>query len=234
MFKVFQIFTLLGFSITVFGQIESKNITPQEFDKLFKTHEGAILIDLRTPKEFAVARLKKAINVDLMMEGFEDFMVKKFSKNSKLFLYSQSEEDAKNASQYLFEIGYKNIWTLKGGFENWILSSKPYISGSQNFTPQNIYTKEIFQKKIRENKYVIVDFYADWCGPCKKMAPILFDIDNKRDDVTLFKIDSDQNQTLVREYEITDIPTILIFRYGRQTWRTTGITEAKEILDRMQ
>jgi thioredoxin 1 len=88
-----------------------------------------------------------------------------------------------------------------------------------------------FQKEVLEsNKIVLVDFWAEWCGPCKAMAPILKQVkDIQGDKVRIIKVDVDKNNALAMKYSIQSVPTLMIFKNGKQLWRQSGVIEANEL-----
>lgn len=79
-----------------------------------------------------------------------------------------------------------------------------------------------FDKIIKENKIVIVDFFADWCGPCKMLAPVLESISDKHSDVTFIKINVDEFADLAARYNVSSIPTILKFNETKLETRAVG------------
>ena len=77
---------------------------------------------------------------------------------------------------------------------------------------------------------VIVDFFAEWCGPCKTMSPILKQVkDMQGDKVRIVKVDVDKNNALVMQYSIQSVPTLMIFKNGKQMWRQSGVINAGEL-----
>jgi thioredoxin 1 len=77
---------------------------------------------------------------------------------------------------------------------------------------------------------VLVDFYADWCGPCKTMAPILQQV--ARDNagkVKVIKIDVDRNQPVAQQYRVQSIPTLILFHQGQVRWRQSGVVPAGQL-----
>ena len=91
-------------------------------------------------------------------------------------------------------------------------------------------TEETFEKEIlNSEKTTIVDFYADWCGPCKVMSPIIDEI-AKDENLNVGKVNVDQNGELAVKYDIMSIPTILVFKNGQLVNRVVGVHDKNEIL----
>ncbi|NNF35246.1 MAG: thioredoxin [Saprospiraceae bacterium] len=81
-----------------------------------------------------------------------------------------------------------------------------------------------FEKLISSDKPVMIDFYADWCGPCKVVAPILKELKKELgDQVRIIKIDVDKNQSISQKLKVQSIPTLMIYQNGDLKWRTAGV-----------
>lgn len=92
-----------------------------------------------------------------------------------------------------------------------------------------------FSELINQNKPVLIDFYAEWCGPCKLMAPILKEVKNNLGEtVSIIKIDVDKNQTLASQYQVRGVPTLILFKNGKQLWRQSGVVEKKDLINLLQ
>ncbi len=91
--------------------------------------------------------------------------------------------------------------------------------------------KSSFSKIIASETPVLVDFYADWCGPCKMLAPILKQVkDEMGDALKIVKIDVDKNQAIASRYQVRGVPTMLLFKNGKQVWRQSGVLQKKDIM----
>ncbi len=90
--------------------------------------------------------------------------------------------------------------------------------------------KATFNEIINGTTPVLVDFFAEWCGPCKMMSPILKDFAAQMGDrVRVLKIDVDKNEKLSNTYKIKSMPTFLIFKEGKVVWRHTGTIQKKQL-----
>lgn len=91
--------------------------------------------------------------------------------------------------------------------------------------------KSNFNAIINSETPVLIDFFADWCGPCKMLAPILKQVkDDLGEDIKIIKIDVDENQMLAAKYQVRGVPTMLLFKRGKQVWRQSGVLQKDQII----
>ena len=89
-----------------------------------------------------------------------------------------------------------------------------------------------FSEIINKDTPVLVDFFAEWCGPCKTMSPILKQVkDALGERVSIIKIDVDKNQPIAAKYQVRGVPTMLLFKKGKQVWRQSGVLQKDELIN---
>ena len=89
---------------------------------------------------------------------------------------------------------------------------------------------ETFQSILNSDKAVLVDFFAEWCGPCKMMAPELKKFAQSHlDEVRVLKIDIDKNRNVATQYNIQGVPTLILFKNGKIIWRQSGAMSSSQL-----
>ena len=96
----------------------------------------------------------------------------------------------------------------------------------------NLFNEENFEEEVLQTEgIVLVDFYADWCMPCKMMSPVIDQMADENPNVKFGKVNVDENQDLAEKYNIMSIPTIMVFKAGTPTRSFVGVTSKSQILD---
>lgn len=92
-----------------------------------------------------------------------------------------------------------------------------------------------FNELIKDEKPTLVDFYAEWCGPCKMQAPIIEKVKAEvGDTANVLKIDIDKNEAVARHYNVQSIPTLILFKYGEPVWRAVGLQQQDVLVDKIR
>lgn len=217
--------TLIGLLSAACAQNKEK-LSVNEFEVKLQQTPGAQVVDVRTPEEFKKNHVKGALNVNINSEEFEK-QVAALDKAKPVMVYCLSGGRSAKAAAYMREQGFREVYEMDGGMMQWTAHNKPFEAGEKSLPGMS---EADFKKNVDTDKIVIVDFYAKWCAPCKKMAPWLEELVTQYpDQVTLLKINVDENSVLVKKMNVDVLPTLQLYKKGKKVWSKTGLTEKSEI-----
>lgn len=225
---IIALFTLTLFSCK--GQESSKveQLEAKIFSEKLKSTNDAQLLDVRTPEEFNDQHIDKATNINWNGADFEK-EVAVLDKSKPVYLYCKSGGRSAQAASKLAEMGYLKIYELQGGMMKWNAAGLSKPSSESVGMSINDYNKLLIS-----DKKVLIDFYAEWCAPCKKMAPYLDkmtkDMANK---VTIIRIDADKNKTLVEQLKIDGLPTLLFYENNVLKWKNQGFISEEDLTKKL-
>jgi thioredoxin 1 len=223
---LFTLFLTL-FSACNGGQVKT-NLTAPEFQEKISKTENAVLLDVRTPGEFTEGHLENAKNINWNDAAFEA-NISTLDKDAPVFVYCLSGARSASAAAKMRSIGFKEVYELSGGIMAWRANSLPEAGAATSAAAGM--DKMQYSKLLENNKLVLVDFYAEWCGPCKKMEPHLDAIKKElADKVEVIRIDADANKTLVKEMNIQGLPMLYLYKAGQQVWESNKYTSKEEMV----
>ncbi|MBZ0206182.1 MAG: thioredoxin fold domain-containing protein [Flavobacteriales bacterium] len=198
----------------------SKQLNAQEFQQKIKELPKATLLDVRTPQEFANGHLAHALNWDWNNREFKK-QVAQLDKTEPLLVYCLSGGRSGAAMKALERNGFQEVYELKGGIMKWRSAGLPETTGTATATSGM--TKAEFDALTANDKVVLVDFYADWCAPCKRMKPYLDEISkDMADRVVVVRIDADANSELCKAMGVDALPVLHVYKNKQLTWQNTG------------
>lgn len=208
------------------GLVAQTTISPTEAKKHLDQNKKIQLIDVRTPEEYESGHIGKAKLINWKDKERFKKEVKKLNKKRPVYLYCKSGNRSSQAADYLASIGYQ-VYDMEGGITNW---EKQELDIEISEMIYHNLTMGQLEEIIRNDKIVLLDFYADWCGPCKQMDPALNRIKKEmKDSVAVVKINVDYNSTLAKELGITKIPVISVFKNNKRIWSHVGYADEKTL-----
>ncbi len=206
-------------------------LAANEFSEKLKQTPTATLMDVRTPEEFSKGHLENAVNIDWNGDDFEK-QISSLDKSKPMFVYCLSGGRSSSAASKLREVGFKEVYELEGGIMKWRGANLPETTATS--TSKGM-TMEQFKILMNADKSVLIDFYADWCAPCKRMLPYLEEITRDMEDkVIVLRINADDNQSLMKELKIDELPVLQLYKNKTMYWSKKGYTEKDEIVKAIQ
>ena len=195
-------------------------ISVDEFDKKLNETKNVQLVDVRTPEEYAEGHLKGSVNYNLNADDF-DKNLSKLDKSKPVMVYCLAGGRSGEAAEKMKEKGFTEVYNMKGGMMKWNAANKPVDKGTA--AASKGMSLADFNKQIESDKYVLVDYNAKWCKPCKKIVPMLEGVaDKRKDKMILVKIDADENKDLLKEKGIDAIPVVELYKDGKLIWKHSG------------
>lgn len=213
------------------GQTKAKyeSIAAVSFAEIIKSTPQAAIIDVRSPEEFAGQHIDNAVNIDWNGDNFEK-TIGKYEKSQPIFVYCMSGGRSKKAAEKLAELGFSNIYELQGGIMKWNAAGLSVPSDKIIGMCSQEYNELLMTDKI-----VLIDFYAEWCAPCKKMTPYLLKMQKEMaDKVTIVRLNADENKTLISQLKIDELPTLFIYKNNQIIWKHSGFISEEDLIKPLQ
>ncbi|QKZ14872.1 thioredoxin domain-containing protein [Spirosoma sp. KUDC1026] len=213
---------LLFVTVLLLGRFGyAQTVAPDTFALALKKVQKPQLIDVRTPAEFGDGHLPNATNINSQGADFTQSL-SKLDKNQPVYVYCMSGGRSKGAVEKLHELGYDQVYELKGGYLKWASRMMP-VEGVNRSTDKAQWSTARFDSLIQAQPLVLVDVYARWCAPCKKMMPL---VDKLGEEMTgklaVVKFNADTEKAMLAAYKVEDLPTLLVFRNGKLEKREIG------------
>jgi thioredoxin 1 len=233
---------LLCLSISIFScqnQTNSENpksinnsVTVDEFAKKLSERDVQ-LIDVRTPEEFSQEHLKGALNYNINSGEFEKEL-SKLDKTKPVMVYCLSGGRSASAAKLMAETGYIEVYNMEGGIMKWNAAGKPVDAGTTSVKEHGM-TEADFNQLLKSDKYILVDYNASWCKPCKKMAPMLEAfIEKRKEKIVLIKIDADENKNILKQKGITSLPVLELYNDGKLIWKHEGEIDETKLINEIK
>jgi rhodanese-related sulfurtransferase/glutaredoxin len=184
------------------------------------------LLDVRTAGEYQTGHLKNALQADWNNQDQFVDRIKYLDKSKPLLVYCASGVRSGNAAKYLAGIGFANVQNLKGGLNAWKLEGRAFESAG-NLAQLSM---EAYTESTKKSTTVLVDFGAEWCPPCKKMEPILKEVQaDKTLQFSLVKVDGGNDIDVMKANQVSALPVFIIYKNGKEFWRKQGVVDAQEL-----
>ena len=214
-------------------QSQIVKLSPLDFYKKMSETSSKNIVDVRTEEEYKKGHIATADNIDWNGVEFEEFFTR-FDKKTPVFIYCLSGGRSHNAAQKAQALGYQKIYELDGGMMAWRAEGLPEITSIGY--PKNQMKNADYVKLYLDKKHpVLIDFYAEWCMPCRKMKPYLDNIQKELGDkIEIVRIDADQHPLLLKEIQVEGLPTLILYENNTEKWRRMGLVSEQEMRKAIQ
>ena len=199
-----------------------ENISKDLFAQKIK--DDVLILDVRTPDETQLGIIEGATLINIYDDDFET-KIDLMEKSKPILVYCASGGRSSQAATILAEHGFMEIYNLEGGLYGWQNAGFPVTQAKSDLTSLKM-TEDDLTALIQNEEVMLIDFYAPWCAPCKKMAPIIDEIEEDYAPwVSVEHVDVAANPSLGGSFDVSSIPVFAIFQDGKEIWRNTGLTE---------
>lgn len=211
------------------SQAQNTNLKAAAFAEKIKELPQAPIIDVRSPEEFSGGHLPNALNIDWNGNDFEQ-QIAVLDKSKAVLVYCLSGGRSGSAAAKMRADGFKEVYELEGGMMKWRAAQLPETKDGGATKNKGMSRKE-YDALVKTDKIVLIDFYAEWCQPCKKMKPYLDEISAEMgNQINVIRINADENTALCQDLSVDALPTIFIYKKGTMMWHNVGYVEKAEIL----
>lgn len=221
---IFRLLLLLVFIAVIepaFAQINNSStpLTAVDFKQRIDTALNKNILDVRTPEEFATGYITGAKNIDFYDKNFAS-KTTVLDKNTPVYVYCKGGLRSAGAVAKLQELGFTQVYDLKGGIMAWTNQELPLAAAKPEM---DTYTIEQFDSLLQNNPKVLIDFYAEWCLPCKKMEPGLHKLQQAyQGKVMVIRINVDEARALTKKLKIEELPVLATYHNGKEIKRVSG------------
>lgn len=206
------------------GAQTGKEVSANQFEKGLEQADVQLL-DVRTAGEYQTGHIKKALQANWNdQQEFAD-RTSALDKQKPVYIYCLSGPRSSAAAEWLRTNGFQQVVELKAGFNGWKRNGKP-IEGMANVKQM---TFAEYQQQIAGKEYVLVDFGAEWCPPCRKMEPIVNDFLAQHKEISFLKIDGGTHTDLMKQLNAEGLPTFILLKKGLEVWRYKGVLTPEEL-----
>jgi thioredoxin 1 len=210
-----------------------QHVDAATFKKVVESGNG-IILDVRTPQEVAAGHIANASVINFYDADFEQ-KINLMQKDKEIYVYCRSGARSSQAANLLQKNGFKKVYNLQGGIGAW--EKKGYaITQPTNTEDTNIQTMTVvdLNSLLKENKVVFIDFHTQWCSPCRKMAPVVDELEKEYSGkVVVKRIDVDKSKDIAKEYQVSGVPVFTLFVGGNAVWTHNGMIAKEAIVQEL-
>ena len=221
----------LTISIVFSADLSAQRLSAMEFNNTLKASPDAVVVDVRTPGEFQAGHLPQAVNYPLNSQDFGQKMAA-LNKNKPIFVYCLSGARSNAAANQLAGMGFARVYDMAGGMMQWRANGLPESTAA---TSKKSMSMADYKKLTTQKSLVLIDFYAEWCAPCKKMKPFLSEIDKEMaSTVDVVRIDADAEKDLCKQLNVDALPVLVLYKNGKEVWKHKAFISKADLVAKIK
>ena len=209
------------------------HLSATEVANQLKKDTNVQVLDVRTPSEFKNGHVPNAINANINNDDFST-QIAALDKTKPVFVYCLSGGRSSAAVKQLRASGFKNVVEMPGGMMEWRANNLPETRDENPSKAKGLSLAQ-YEALTKSDKLVLVDFYADWCAPCKEMKPYLDKISkDMADKVVIVRIDADANTELCKTLKIDALPVLKLYKNQKMIWDNLGFIDETTVREKLR
>lgn len=206
------------------------SLPAKQWKELRMQEKEALTLDVRTAGEYQRGFIEGAGNLDVLSASFHS-KINLLDKSKTIFVYCASGSRSLRAAQILQSAGFTNIYNLHGGIQSWLRAGYP-TAQADNASSKNTaeaMSMSKYDELIKSNQKVLVEFKTTWCGPCRKMVPVMDAFSKNNPEIKVLELDADENKALVKALDVYGVPVLLYYEQGKLVWSNKGYISLEEL-----
>lgn len=230
--KLLLLLSYFVYATDLFAQNQQNvNLDVKSFKMELDKQQG-IILDVRTPEEVAQGYIENASMIDFYDENFQK-KISVMDKSKSIYVYCKAGGRSSQAADILIKSGFAKVFNLEGGIMAWEEAGYKItkLIAVKDDLIQGLSVPE-FEKLLKEHSFLLADFHTIWCAPCKKLAPIIDELEIEYGSkLKTIRVDIDKSKDLSKRESIKGIPVLVLYKNGIEVWRNTGFIEKKPLIE---
>ena len=228
----------LLFLVSCFGQSIAQDVIVHneviqvnsiEFQKLIEKRNGTLL-DVRTKSEFDAEHIENSGQLNYYALNFKKKLLL-LPKDQPILLYCNTGYRSGKAAEYLVKNGYNEVYNLEHGIMEWNVEELPVVEGDKSqLNKENEMDIKEYRDLTSSESLVFIDFYAPWCGPCRKMMPMIDSLKTEyHGKIKIEKVNSDISKKLVKELKLIGVPYLVLYQNNELLYENSGLVTREDL-----
>lgn len=208
------------------GGARQQDITIETYHDKMVANDKSQVIDVRSAAEYAVNHIKGALNIDLADSVKAEQILASLDPQQPVFTYSIREGRSVLLAKKLKDRGFREVYFMPGGIGTWGGAGYPLET---TVDPSKATTKEQYDSIVANTPLLFVDISSIHCGSCKRLHPILDELEKEYANVKILRYEMDENLQLVKALKVKALPTLFFYKNGQIVWQKVGLASKEQL-----